>query len=289
MRSLPFLAVALLLGCTATPHNDSAGLAGAGGASGATGGRGGGSGASGQAGAVGGAQGQGGTGPVGQGGKPAQACVPGQSVACACSSGAMGAQTCRPDGSGYDPCQCQSGGVGGATGGSGSPGCVSAGGSPASGVSPECQAYYGCLSTACEDKRAACYAAGGPCAAYSACVDACACNPTCIGNCNAKYTADCSACVTGYSQCSSEACMGKYSACYQSNVTCLKQVPSASKVDASKCFDIGAGDLSYEKWCSSGCATPPKAKLCSSGYAPDAACVGLSGAGAGEPVFYCCP
>jgi hypothetical protein len=33
-------------------------------------------------------------------------CTPGQSAACACTDGTMGAQTCRSDGS-FDPCQCQ--------------------------------------------------------------------------------------------------------------------------------------------------------------------------------------
>jgi len=34
------------------------------------------------------------------------ACVPGQSIACACTDGSMGAQVCVADGSGYEPCVC---------------------------------------------------------------------------------------------------------------------------------------------------------------------------------------
>lgn len=34
------------------------------------------------------------------------ACVPGQQIACACENGLDGAQTCKLDGTGYDPCVC---------------------------------------------------------------------------------------------------------------------------------------------------------------------------------------
>jgi hypothetical protein len=37
---------------------------------------------------------------------PAHACIPGESVACACSDGRMGAQVCMADGSGYEACVC---------------------------------------------------------------------------------------------------------------------------------------------------------------------------------------
>ena len=33
-------------------------------------------------------------------------CVPGQSVACACTDGRSGAQLCATDGRAYGPCQC---------------------------------------------------------------------------------------------------------------------------------------------------------------------------------------
>ncbi|MFS8068588.1 MAG: hypothetical protein ACMG6S_19700, partial [Byssovorax sp.] len=58
-------------------------------------------------------------------------CIPGQQLACACVGGTMGAQTCRADGSGFDPCLgcgetgssgSASTGAGGASSGSGSGG-----------------------------------------------------------------------------------------------------------------------------------------------------------------------
>lgn len=36
----------------------------------------------------------------------APACIPGKSEACTCPGGAQGAQTCKPDGSGFDMCTC---------------------------------------------------------------------------------------------------------------------------------------------------------------------------------------
>ncbi len=41
-------------------------------------------------------------------------CVSGQQVECACSGGAKGTQSCKSDGSGFEPCVCGSTGVGGA-------------------------------------------------------------------------------------------------------------------------------------------------------------------------------
>lgn len=38
--------------------------------------------------------------------EPGGACIPGQSVACACPNGGNGAQVCNPDGSSYSPCEC---------------------------------------------------------------------------------------------------------------------------------------------------------------------------------------
>lgn len=37
---------------------------------------------------------------------PGGACVPGQSVACACPNGTKGAQVCNAQGSGFEPCEC---------------------------------------------------------------------------------------------------------------------------------------------------------------------------------------
>ena len=45
-----------------------------------------------------------------------RACVPGVSVACACSFGRTGAQSCNPSGSGYGLCECTATGTGGASG-----------------------------------------------------------------------------------------------------------------------------------------------------------------------------
>jgi hypothetical protein len=41
---------------------------------------------------------------------PTPACVPGQSVACACTNGLMGAQVCNPSGTGFGACECEGGG-----------------------------------------------------------------------------------------------------------------------------------------------------------------------------------
>jgi len=60
-----------------------------------------------------------------------RACVPGISVACPCSDGRTGAQSCNPSGSGYGVCECTAPGTGGAAGGGGQP----AGGTGGTGTS----------------------------------------------------------------------------------------------------------------------------------------------------------
>lgn len=69
-------------------------------------------------------------------------CVPGIQVACSCTSGADGAQACKPDGSGFGACLCGSdagggshGGMSGAGGGS-----ATAGSMPAAGAAGESEA-----------------------------------------------------------------------------------------------------------------------------------------------------
>lgn len=131
MRLAPCLLAALIVGCgNVTPHSDAIGLVGAGGTGG---GAGAGSGAGGAGGVAQGAGGAGGAGVAGAGstgasggtaaggsaagGSPPTACVPGQSVSCACSSGAMGAQVCRADGGGFEQCVCVPSGAGGGAGG----------------------------------------------------------------------------------------------------------------------------------------------------------------------------
>lgn len=51
-------------------------------------------------------------------------CAPGASVACVGPGACQGGQVCRPDGSGYDPCDCGTGGAGAG----GQPGAGSGGG-----------------------------------------------------------------------------------------------------------------------------------------------------------------
>jgi hypothetical protein len=66
--------------------------------------------------------GDGGTGgDGGDGGGEGGACVPGQSIACACPNGDTGAQVCNEDGASYGPCICEDDGGGddGGTGGDG--------------------------------------------------------------------------------------------------------------------------------------------------------------------------
>lgn len=48
-------------------------------------------------------------------------CVPGQQIECGCPGGALGAQACQPDGSGYLPCGCPGDDAGTAVDGSGGP------------------------------------------------------------------------------------------------------------------------------------------------------------------------
>lgn len=64
----------------------------------------------------------GGSGDGGGGG----ACVPGQSIACACPNGDTGAQVCNDDGASYGPCICE--GDGGGDGGTGDDGGTGTGG-----------------------------------------------------------------------------------------------------------------------------------------------------------------
>src|SRR4029077_16666704 len=59
----------------------------------------------------------------GKGGTSEHLCVPGMSVACACTNAAQGAQVCRSDGSGYEACPCTSTeGMAGTTGAGGTAG-----------------------------------------------------------------------------------------------------------------------------------------------------------------------
>jgi hypothetical protein len=73
---------------------------------------------------------------------PARACTPGQSTACGCTNGAIGAQVCRVDGSGLAPCVCGSGGAGSGgsngagTGGGGASGAGSGGATATGGAVP---------------------------------------------------------------------------------------------------------------------------------------------------------
>jgi hypothetical protein len=73
---------------------------------------------------------------------PARACTPGQSTACGCTNGAIGAQVCRVDGSGLAPCVCGSGGAGSGgsngagTGGGGASGAGSGGATGTGGAVP---------------------------------------------------------------------------------------------------------------------------------------------------------
>jgi len=71
---------------------------------------------------AGGIGGRGG-GAGGKGGTSEHLCVPGMSVACACTNAAQGAQICRSDGSGYEACTCTSSqGMAGTTGAGGTAG-----------------------------------------------------------------------------------------------------------------------------------------------------------------------
>jgi streptogramin lyase len=99
-----------------------------------------------------------GSGPVGGGGQGQAGtsgafCVPGASVACACTDGRQGAQVCKANGSGLDLCVCAAaggsggsgggalggaggrGGVGGGAAGSSGPGAAGAGASGRGGMS----------------------------------------------------------------------------------------------------------------------------------------------------------
>ena len=61
-----------------------------------------------------------------------RACIPGQSVACACRNGRIGAQSCNASGSGYGVCECSGGGTGGAAGSVGAGGLTGGGGAAGS-------------------------------------------------------------------------------------------------------------------------------------------------------------
>jgi hypothetical protein len=72
----------------------------------------------------------GGGGSGGAAGSSGHACVPGASIACACTNATQGAQVCTPDGAGYGACTCSSGpGTAGTTGAAGSGGTGGAAGS----------------------------------------------------------------------------------------------------------------------------------------------------------------
>jgi hypothetical protein len=81
-----------------------------------------------------GVAGQGGAGAGGAGGGQAgttsTVCVPGATQVCLGPGACQGAQTCRDDGSGYEPCNCGSAGIGGFAGDGGTSG---AGGDAGSG------------------------------------------------------------------------------------------------------------------------------------------------------------
>lgn len=289
MRLAPWLLASLVAACgDVKPHSDAIGLAGASGAAGA------GSGAGGAPQGAGGIGVGGVGGAIAGGGSAPTACVPGQSVSCACSSGDMGAQVCRLDGGGFEPCQCQSTGAGGAgtggtgTGASGCGGAASAGAAGAT-VSAACKAYGDCLNSSCGAKSEKCYGDGGLCADYFSCLNGCCGDTSCINACGPKYTSECATCLSGYSQCVSQSCTSESAACTQSSLTCLKQAAPAPQVDPSKCIDVAPGMATYDKWCSASCGTPPKAKVCSGGAAPSGDCVGLTSVEGMAPAIYCCP
>jgi hypothetical protein len=68
----------------------------------------------------------------GGGGGGGGACVPGQSIACACPNGDTGAQICNDDGASYGPCVCE-GDDGGGDGGTGDDGGTGTGGGSGTG------------------------------------------------------------------------------------------------------------------------------------------------------------
>lgn len=78
-------------------------------------------------------------GAAGKAGASQQACVPGAQVACACSGGVQGVQTCVPSGTGLDACSCGAAGsagsgLGGSGGDSAGSGGTNEGGSSGAGL-----------------------------------------------------------------------------------------------------------------------------------------------------------
>lgn len=73
----------------------------------------------------------------GEDGGEGGACVPGQSIACACPNGDTGAQICNEDGASYGPCECTGGDDGGGGGDDGGTGTGGDGGTDGEGGLPD--------------------------------------------------------------------------------------------------------------------------------------------------------
>jgi hypothetical protein len=108
------------------------------------------------------------------------ACVPGMTIDCACPGGAMGAQTCRADGSGYDACDC-----GGADTTTGDPDPDTTGESSSGGLD-------------CEASEIAC---DGQCIDPQSSVDWCGASGDCVGENAGSACVDVQSCVNGECSC----------------------------------------------------------------------------------------
>ena len=100
----------------------------------------------------------------------AMACVPGMSIACFCPSGFAGAQSCNPEGTGYEPCQCSGEETGGSTGGA------------ACDMPADCQSCSYCAQrNDCATQTTACFD-DPECVAVVECANACT-DQTCFDAC----------------------------------------------------------------------------------------------------------
>ena len=162
-------------------------------------------------------------------------CTPGLSHVCACEDGAIGAQSCRLDGS-YDPCDC------------------------ASGCRPGDRSL--CL---CDDGASGtqlCVADGTyePCTCVARCVpgstNACVCASGRMGSQSCRGDGSYEACV-----CRESCVHGESQACTCAGGTASRQVCAGDRFGACECEttpDAGSFDGGTEPSCAScGCAPPP--------------------------------
>jgi hypothetical protein len=99
-----------------------------------------------------------------------------------------------------------------------------------------CTNYTACVSAtvpgSCKSSYDACYASGGPCAAFIACTAPCNCSDqACVSACGSSMSASCNDCLQTATNCSENACSAQLAQC----VVGINDAATHDCVDLAKC------------------------------------------------------